>query len=324
MRNIVHRILRLLNISGRDWTVFLLAFLLAFSIWLIHNLSLRYTEFLQASVEAECNIDGHFNQSSNRCDVIARCKTTGYNIIRSGMASGGSKVTVRFDPSVMKQKSGEIFYVTSDDLKEYAHLVFGSDVQLEYFITDTLFFRFPFENHKRVPVNPVHVITFSPQYTADGTLDIEPDSVTIYGEPVHIDDIDRINTEAIKLSDVGASIHGMAKLEKIKGVRLSEESVHYSLSVARYVEIPVSVSVLTRNVPPGKSLMVYPSAADVSLRCAFPLTADLTDGIRIYIDYNDFASSLSGKCIARIGSLPQGVISYSINPKIFECVVKDQ
>ena len=72
MRDLIHKILQLLNISGRDWAVFLLALLLAFSIWLIHNLSLKYTEFMQASVEAVSNIEGHFNKSSNRSDVIAR------------------------------------------------------------------------------------------------------------------------------------------------------------------------------------------------------------------------------------------------------------
>ncbi len=305
-------------------TVFLLALLLAFSIWFIHNLSLRYTEFLQASVEAASNIEGHFNRSSNRCDVIARCQTTGFNIVRNGLFSGRRKVTVTFDPSVLHRKSGETYYITSSELKESSHLIFGDDVQIEYFITDTLFFRFPYENHKRVPVYPVHILGFEPQYTADSKFDIEPDSVTVYGEPGHLEDISRVNTEAIKISDISSSIHGIARLEKIKGVRMSESEVRYSMSATRFVEMPVTVSVQARNVPPGKSMMIYPSVATVTLRCAFPLTADVTDGVRVYVDYDDFISSLGGKCIGKISSLPQGVINCSISPKVFECVVKEE
>ena len=202
MGKLVHRILKMLNISGRDGAVLLLSLLLAFSIWLIHNLSLRYTEFLQASVEATSNIEGHYYRSSNRSDIIARCQTTGFNILRSGLFSGKRKITVAFDASSLHHKSGETYYITSSELKESAHLIFGDNVQIEYFITDTLFFRFPYEYHKRVPVNPVHVLSFRPQYTAVTPLEIEPDSVTVYGEPAHLNDIARVNTEAIKVSDM--------------------------------------------------------------------------------------------------------------------------
>ena len=156
------------------------------------------------------------------------------------------------------------------------------------------------------------------------TLEIEPDSVTVYGEPIHIDDITRINTEAIKIGDISSGIHGVARLERIKGVRLSETEVHYSMPVTRFVEIPVTVGVQARNVPPGKSLMIYPSVATVSLRCAFPVTSDLSEGVRVYVDYNDFIASLGGRCMGHIPALPQGVINYSVSPRFFECVITDE
>lgn len=322
MRDIIHKLLQFLNISGRDWAVFLLALLLAFSIWLIHNLSLKYTDFLEVSVSAVSNIEGHFNKSSNSCDVIARCQTTGYNIMKNSLMPKKRNVTVSFDQSALHRKSGEIFYITSSELKESAHLIFGDDAQIEYYITDTLYFRFPYENHKRVPVYPVHVLGFKSQYTPEGPLETEPDSVTIYGEPAVIDKIDRVNTEAIKISDISSGLHGMAKLERIQGVRMSDTEVHYSMPVSRFVEIPVTVSVQARNVPPGKFLMIYPSLATVSLRCVFPLTADLSEGVRVYVDYNDFTESIGGKCIPGI-STPQGVISFSVEPKVFDCVIKE-
>ena len=38
-----HRLLEKLHINGRDLAIFLLSLLLAFSIWIIHNLSLEYS-----------------------------------------------------------------------------------------------------------------------------------------------------------------------------------------------------------------------------------------------------------------------------------------
>ena len=81
MKNLFHRLLSSLNIGGRDWVVLLLALLLAFSTWLIHNLSLRYNDYLRVSVVARCNIEGHADVSANKCEVIARCRTTGYKVI---------------------------------------------------------------------------------------------------------------------------------------------------------------------------------------------------------------------------------------------------
>ena len=73
-----------MNISGRDLAVFLLALLLAFSIWLIHNLALKYNAYLDVTVQASCNIDGHSELSSDYSHVVARCRATGYNVIKSG------------------------------------------------------------------------------------------------------------------------------------------------------------------------------------------------------------------------------------------------
>ena len=70
MKDLINRILKALNIGGRDWAVLLLALLLAFSIWVIHNLSLKYNDYLTVSVAARCSIDGHSALASNTCDVV--------------------------------------------------------------------------------------------------------------------------------------------------------------------------------------------------------------------------------------------------------------
>ena len=111
MKRLYDRLLKSLNISGRDLAVFLLALLLGFSIWLIHNLGLKYNDYLTASVKAECNIEGHTNVSLNTSDVIARCRATGYKAILSDIKARRRPVTVTFNPSVMRHKEDDLFYV---------------------------------------------------------------------------------------------------------------------------------------------------------------------------------------------------------------------
>ena len=263
MRRLLQKLAYSLRHNGRDWTVFFLSLLLAFSIWLLHNLSLDYSDFVTVRMTASCsNIEGHATQSSNVCDVVARCRTSGYNIIKSRLALRRNHVQVPFDRQSLTLKSGDVYYITRRELSESAHHLFGEKVEVEYFLTDTLYFRFPYETNKKVPVFPVLSLSFEPQYMSQGSLEIVPDSVRIYGEPYHLATVDRVFTEPVKLQDLKSGAAGVARIERIKGVRLAENEVHYSIEVMRYVEITREVTIEPVNVPPDKEMMIYPSKAE--------------------------------------------------------------
>ncbi len=320
MRDILKKISDALNISGRDAKIFIVSLLLAYSIWLIHNLSLNYSETVRIPVQARCDINGHSDKSANTTVVTARCRTRGFSLIKLERAERNAPIVVRFTTSDMHQKGDEFFYVTADDLNRYAGQIFGGATKLESFVSDTLMFRFPFENHKRVPVQPVYSMNFRPQYTNSSEFRISPDSVTVYGEPVHLSGIDRVFTESLNLYDIDSQVHGELRLEKIKGVRLSDESVRYSMEVSRFIEIKADVPVTARNVPKGKMLIIYPSSAEVTFRCSFPVSVNPAEGAHLVIDYGDFASSLRGQCIPTLEPMPAGLLEYRVEPQVFDCV----
>ena len=323
MRKLYNRLLQILNISGRDLAVFLLALLLAFSIWLIHNLSLKYNDYLTASVRAQCNVEGHSNQSLNTSDVIARCRATGYKAIMSDIRARKKPVSVTFDPSVMRQKENDLFYVLASDLTEYTHLIYGDGVTLEYYVSDTVFFRFPEVDHKKVPVVPAYSVSYMPQHISSGELQVIPDSVTLYGEARLIQNIDKVMTEPIKHSSLSADVQGVVRLEKIKDVRLSVTEVHYLLDVRRYVEMKMTLPVTVENVPADKKLVPFPSKADVVMKLAFPLEGD-PEGLELKADYNDFSTSLSGVCPLTLTGEAKGLISYEVVPVAVNCVLEDR
>ena len=324
MKGLLDKLLKSLGFSGRDWAALLLALLLAFSIWLIHNLSLKYNDYLTVSVVASCNLDGHSEQSVNQCEVVARCRATGYNVISKNIKAAQRVKKVVFQPSVMKRKDADTFYVTSSDLLEYGHLIFGDDVTVEYFVSDTLFFRFPIVDYKRVPVYPVHSISFREQYMNIGDLQVSPDSVTIYGEPFRLENIDRVYTQPIKRTDLDSDIQGVAPIEKIRDVRLSETEVHYTLDVSRYVDMKETVTVGVVNLPKDKEIVILPSSVEISLKCTFPMKGDPAKGIRCYVDYSDFINSISGKCPVIVDAMPKGIIGFEVDPLYVECIIYDK
>lgn len=319
MGRLLGKLKGILNISRRDATSFVASLLLAFGIWLLYNLSLEGYSVVSVSVTAVSNIEGHAEESSNSSVITARCHASGLDILKM-KGKANKTVKVFFSSSDLHSQEPELYTISSSDLDNYKKDIFGDNISVESFISSQVQFRFPVENHKKVPVQSVATLSYKSQYAAMGEMKIEPDSITIYGEPFHVDKVERVYTRPISLQELKSSAHGVAKLEQVSGIRYSDDIVNYSINVTRYVEISDNLQVVVKNAPAGKHLSVYPSKADVVFRCAFPLTSDPTGKATLYVDYNDFANSINGRCVARISSLPQGVISYEISPQVFECL----
>lgn len=309
-----------LKVNRRDVTAFVLALLLAFGVWLLYNMNQGYSATLQARVLLKSNLPGYFPQSSEPVTVEARCRATGYDMLRSRRRMRRRPVLIQVDPEQLTQDADGQFLLSSNALGAHIGELFGSEVRLESFIAPSYAFRFPEENHKTVPVLPVSYISFRPQYMQKDRLRLQPDSVIVYGDAAHLESVERINTRRISLSGVSTTQTGRIGLECPRGVRLSDTEVDYTLEVTRYVEIRRSVPVAVRNVPRGKNFSVYPSTAEARFRCAFPMGADRTGEVQFYVDYADFAQSVSGKCVARSDALPQSVLCWTLEPEVFECV----
>ena len=319
MKDLFHRLLKALNISGRDWVILTLSLLLAFSVWMIHNLSLKYNANLSAKVIAICSLDGHENVSAATAEALARGRATGYNIIESYIKAR-RPVKVEFNPSVMQRYDSERFFVTGDKLVEYSHLIFGEDITVDHYISDTLFFRFPSVNHKKVPVVPVSILTYKGQYMARGPLDMTPDSVVVAGDPYLLETVKQVYTTPIRHFEISENISGLAGIEPVKGVNIQAKEVYYSMDVVRYVEFVSEVHVEAVNVPAGKAMMIFPSVVTLRMRCEFPLMDDAEGQQTVYVDYNDFKTSLGGNCPVRVKNLPKGILSYDVEPVSVRCV----
>lgn len=311
-----------LHLGGREREIAFLVFslLLAFGIWFFTNLSKTYSGTISVPVIAECNIDGHSNRSSNTTIVSARCRVDGFRLVREQSRSDKKPVTVKFDRADLRRTGEDSWAIFGSAKNSYINAFFGEGASLEAFITDTLTFVFARENHKKVPVEVPLGVTCRSQFMQSGQFKVYPDSVTLYGEDSRLDAIDKVTTPRLTFTEVFETLHGVVRLNRPKGLRMSAEEVTYELPISRYVELQGNYQVEVYNAPAGTALQVYPSVANVVLRCAFPLVKDPLPNLRVYIDYHDFTESKSGTCVPRIQRLPQGVLSCHIEPEVFDCI----
>lgn len=309
------------RIRGRDVALLVISLLLASAIWLFHNLSNNYTEQISVRVIAHCSLDGHAYSSSSPSLLHARCRASGFSLILLKRRAEHAPVEVVFDPEDLHPKGGELFYITAPELEEYSARLFKEGTRVELFLTDTLFFRFPFEASRRVPVVARLKLSYKSQFMAASLPVFSPDSITIFGDPGVISRIEKVNTMLVDRKNIDSPVSGSVKLESIAGVRLSRETIDYEVDVARFVEIPTEARVSVTNVPAGRSVVVYPSVARMTLRCRFPVvSAENLEPVALQIDYQDFKKTGGGRCLPVAVNLPTGTINYSVEPETFDCV----
>lgn len=302
----------------KRWTSFLLCLLLSTAIWLIYNLSQSHTDIVSMEVVAESSIEGRAERSSDAVTMAARCTASGFKLMRIAMKR---KVhVVRFSGEDLVYSEGDYFTIPASQLLRYGSEIYGDGVKVEAFLFDRASFRFIPETNRKVPVRPVNLLGFRSQYMPRTPLSVSPDSVTVYGPAEMLSRVNEIFTATISLSDIRSNMHGEVRLDVPSGVRLSADKVEYSLEVTRYVEIKSTLPISVRNVPKGVTLSTFPSVANVSWRCVFPLLSDPTGEVGCYVDYEEFAGSINGRCVVRHDALPNGVLSCKISPEVVDCV----
>ena len=300
--------------------LFFLSIFLASLIWFLLNLSKEYSGTISVPVVAVSNLEGYGTESSNTVVVSARCRTEGFRLVREKSRREREVVKVRFDKEDLRYTGAHSFSVIGGAKNSYVNQFFGDGANVEAFITDTLKFVFPVENHKKVPVEVPLSLQCRSQYMISGPIVLSPDSVTVYGEAARLNAVERVTAPRLTISDMHESRHGVLRLNQEKGVRFSADEVSFEIPVTRYVELRTTVPVEVWNAPAGHNLQVYPPQARLILRCSFPLAKDPLSSFKLYIDWKDFSASLTGRCVARTLRLPPGVLEYRVEPEVFDCV----
>lgn len=302
----------------KNWQYFLACLALSAGIWLIHNLSHMQTDVISLPVIAESRIAGRAARSAEEVTLTARCRASGFRLIYLGRKTDA--VVVRFEPEDMTYEEGDIFSISSAQLYRYVNDIFGPGASVESFLFDKLRFRFVRELNKKVPVDVKSELSFRPQYMQSGEFTVVPDSVLVYGPADLLATVESVPTKTIVRSDIKGNLHGEVPLEAPDRLRLSDNSVSWSLDVSRYVELEAELPVVGKNVPQGVELTIYPNRAKVVFRCVFPVVSDPAGTAVCNVDYQEFSKSLTGRCVIHCDNIPAGVISYSVLPEVAECV----
>ena len=308
--------------GGRNWIILVFSLLLAFFMWSIMKLSGNYSSHIKYRLEVTTNIEGRSNVAISDDPLVIGAKATGFKILQNNGDEGTILRIEGVDAKHLRKYGDDdnTYYMFPDDIRQAIQDALGTDIKVETLATDTLFFQFPVQANKKVPVVATDFVVFDKQYMAFGPGVIKPDSILIYGNLEDIDKIVHVTTQAVKGKNVNESITAVLNLNPIEGIRFSADQVLYTREVGRYVESSVKVPVTIENAPSYANVAIIPQEVVVRFRYQFGRQVEYTAAdFAVTVHYDDILREDVVK--PHLSKKPETVLEAEFQPKFVECVL---
>ena len=285
MQTIKSKILGLFK--SKKINVFLLFFLLAFSILVLTKLSKVYTATLSFDVNP-INVDDTFvliNQDNAKLNITL--ETYGFDWLR--YAINRPLLDIDFNTDIVKIDSTLIWSMS----RGFANInkQFSKEKKIISINPDTLSFKYDSNSIKYVPI----VLHANIQYEAGyNTLDVvktKPDSLKLIGPSSILRKIKIINTDNVNLLDVKANINKKIalKLDSLGDkVKTNLKEVQLEVTVSKFSEGVVSLPIEVINVPDGITLNYFPKQISLSYATSLENFKNISaDDFKVVCNYKD-------------------------------------
>lgn len=305
--------------------MFLFSLFLALFIWTIHNLSLKYSTYLQYSISVRTNIEGRVMEAISEDAIILRARASGYNLL---LHKFNDVVNVDIEPKFFHQISpaSDTFVVRVSEIKSQLEKTLLEDLQsVESYSTEQVRFILHKVESKKVPVIAQSEVTYMPQFIPTSDIKLSPDSVLIYGEESDIGRVEAVYTKIISHSKVYEGIQGFIDLIPIKDVTISLSQILYSQEVERYVEQTIELPIEVINSPADKDVLVLTSKVKLIYRQPLASHKPYSSAdFRCVVDYDDLKNSISFQVLPKLEKAPSRIYNPTFDPPYLECIVLDK
>ncbi|WP_281846680.1 YbbR-like domain-containing protein [Olleya namhaensis] len=261
MQTIKSKILGLFK--SKKINVFLLFFLLAFSILVLTKLSKVYTATLTFDVNP-INLDDTFvliNQDNAKLNITL--ETYGFDWLR--YAINRPLLDIDFNTDIVKKDSSLIWSMS----RGFANInkQFSKEKKIISINPDTLSFKYDSNSIKYVPIVLHANIKYAPGYNTLDVVKTKPDSIKLIGPSSILRKIKKIDTDNLDVLDVKANINKRLalQLDSIGNkVKTNLKQVQLEVKVSKFSEGVVSLPIEVVNVPEGITLNYFPKQISLS------------------------------------------------------------
>lgn len=295
--------------SGQFRNVLLFLVFVAVSalFWCILALNDSVTETFTVRVQLENVPDSvtFINQPPQTMHVTLRDKGT--NILRSGVLKH-PQININF----RDYSDRGIFRMSKTDLNTVLKATFGNGIQIIATSLDSLRCYYTDSPGKRVPVRIMADVTASSGNIIAGQPVPKQRGVRIYSYGDETDTISQVVTEVLKKRDLSQTEMFEVRIRPIPGIRIVPPEIDVQINVEPLVHKEGYVTIESRGVPQGESLMLFPNRVPVSYYVPMSKFNDTEVPISVTVDYADTGLTRTNQIPVRLGNVPD----YVVNPEI--------
>ena len=158
---------------GGEVAILVASLLLAFVIWVAHNLTQDYFSYRQYRITVVTSLPGFASESESEEILVAGGDAKGYDIIgrRSRKARNAESITIEVDPKYFTRDiyRSDLFTVKARDIQETLNQKVGTEFNITYVPDQKLSFVFSRQSNRKVPVVLSESrISCKPQYMIHG------------------------------------------------------------------------------------------------------------------------------------------------------------
>ncbi len=232
----------------KRFSVFFVFLIFSSLVWVVIKLSKDFTSTLTYKVDFKNVPEGRILASASDTMITVGVDAQGFNLIRYHFLK--EKPVIELDlnsVNIQHDRGEEKGYLLLAGLTRKVASQIGSQRELVFISPDTIKFGFLPEYKRQIPVK--HKISYQlrPQFMLYDSIQVQPDSIWIYGPQEILDTIQTIDTEQKSFPDLFEDQNFTLDLIKpgINLITLSENQATVTIKVEKFTEkafeLPISV-----------------------------------------------------------------------------------
>jgi hypothetical protein len=295
--------------------IFFVSVLFSIVLWISISLSNEYFTTIAIPVKVVNFPRGYTNNSGMAKNISIKLKGEGWKLISVNL---GTKTDYTVSAG---QDSGRKTVNLYNYLAENQWL--SSDIEVIDISPDTLSFLVEKISDRKVKIIPDLNLNFKPGYGLASSIKIKPDSIIVHGPKSYIENLNTIQTEEIKFSEMDSKVIHQVFLKEIDGMVYDVKTVSVEIDVQKIVDknffdIPVSVL----DMPEDRDVVLIPKKIGIGLRGGIEILSKVTnENISAYLYYRDVVLDTIGSVVPKIELPADNALLYT-KPERLRYIIK--
>jgi len=253
-----------LKIHDRKTIIFLVCLAISIFMWLLIKLSKEYELEVAIPVQLVNLSKDQLLISKSDSIVKVRVKDNGFDLLGTSLFGASSPIIIdikTLHKRKLKKGRSKAYFLTRS-LDDFLQNEFNSAHSISRIKPDSLVYIFEEEASKKVDIHAKVEFSLSPQFQLQNPVKLTPQSIKIYGSNKALSQIDYINTEEIRFSNLNKDIHQNIKLIIPSTVKSKFSEVQLFIDVEKFTEASIQIPIQHQFSRQGE-VKIFPKHIDI-------------------------------------------------------------